>query len=142
MKTFSKKEIPDNLRTAMDLSLQISAKTQELSRWREIAEKASGAVFSHAPGHRSNKSRMEDCIIRIDSIEQSIASDMDDFIRLKNMLSDTIKKVGDPKYQTLLSLRYLCGMPWEQVAEAMEYSYVHIVHRLHPKALEKFMEVA
>ena len=40
-----------------------------------------------------------------------------------------------------LKLRYLCGMPWEEVAEVMDYSYVHIVHRLHPKALEKFKEV-
>jgi len=140
-KTFSKKEIPDTLRTAMNLNLQIDAKTQELSRWREIAGKASGAVFSHSPAQRSYKSRVEDCIVRIDLIEQAIAKDMDKLVNLKTMLHDAIQKISDPKCQTLLSLRYLCGMGWEEVAETMDYSYVHIVHRLHPKALEKFEEV-
>ena len=141
-KTFSKKDIPANLRTAMNLNLQINAKTKELSRWHEIAVKASGTVFSHAPGHRSNKSRIEDFVIRIDLIEQAIASDMDNLVNLKTILYDIIQKISDPKCQTLLSLRYMCGMTWEEVAEAMDYSYVHIVHRLHPKALEKFKEVA
>ena len=141
MKTFNKKDIPEDLRTAMNLNIQVNAKTIELSRWREIAQKASGAVFSHVPGHRSNKSRVEDCVIRIDTIEQAIATDMDNLMNLTKIISDTIRKISDPKYQTLLNLRYLCGMPWEKVAEVMDYSYVHIVHRLHPKALEKFEEV-
>ena len=141
MKMYSKKIIPEGLHKAMSLNLQINAKTQELSRWREIAEKASGAIFSHAPSHRNNKSRVEDSIIRIDMIEQAIANDVNNLVNLKAILYDTICKINDPKCQTLLSLRYLCGMPWEEVAEVMDYSYVHVVHRLHPVALQKFKEV-
>jgi len=140
---FSKKEIPESLLSVMYLHLQIGAKTKELSRWRKIAEKASGIVYSHAPGSGGKGrggSRIEDCIAIIDEIERAITEDMASLVDLKARLSGVIKKISCPRCQSLLSLRYLCGMSWEEVAEAMDYSYVHIVNRLHPKALEQFKD--
>jgi len=137
-KIYSKKTIPENLLLAMRLNLQINAKTQELSRWREISEKAAGIIYSHAQSDKRNGSRIEDCLVKIEAIELSIKNDLDNLVQLQVLLSDIIGKISDSTCQTLLRLRYLCGMGWDEVAEVMDYSYLHVVHRLHPKALEKF----
>ena len=142
MRTYSKKDVPERLLSAMYLNLQINAKTKELYRWREISKKASGIVYSHAPGSGGRGgSRIEDCIVKIDIFERAIADDVEELVSLKARLSGIIKKVSCPRCQILLSLRYLCGMNWEEVAEVMEYSYVHVVGRLHPKALEQFKSI-
>ena len=140
VKTFSKKDINDSLRQVMTLNLQISAKTEELSRWREISEKTAGIAYSHAKAGNTGRSRVEDCIVKIDAIERAIKNDVDKLMLLKARISGIIEKINDPVSKSLLSLRYLNAMSWEQVAEFMDYSYVHIVHRLHPKALKKFGE--
>lgn len=138
VKTFTKKDIHENLRQIMNLNLQINAKTRELSRWREISENAAGVSYSHTKSSRTFGSRIEDLIIKIDEVEQAIKNDVENLMLLKSQVSKIIEKINDPPCQILLSLRYLSGMSWEEVAEFMDYSYVHIVHRLHPKALEKF----
>ena len=138
VKTFSKKDINESLRQLMTLNLQISTKTEELSRWREISEKTSGIAYSHAKTSGTSRSRVEDCIIKIDAIERTIKKDVEKLLLLKTRISRIIEKINDPVSKSLLSLRYLNAMSWEQVAEFMDYSYVHVVNRLHPKALNKF----
>ena len=138
VKMFSKKDINENLRMLMNLNLQIDTKSEELKRWREISEKTSGLNYSHAKSGIRGGSRTEDYIIKIDAIERSIKADVEKLMRLKDKISGIIDKINDPVCKSLLSLRYLNCMSWEQVAEFMDYSYVHVVHRLHPKALDKF----
>jgi DNA-directed RNA polymerase specialized sigma subunit len=140
IKIFSKIDIQDDLRQVMRLNMQLSAKAEELARWREISEKAPGIFYSHTKAAGENKSRIEENIVRITSIENSIQKDVQKLLTLKDRLSRIIETIGDPTSKTLLSLRYLSGMNWEQVAEFMDYSYVHVVHRLHPKALKKLSE--
>ena len=141
IRTFSKRDINDKLRQVMSLNLQINTKAEELARWREISEKASGLAYSHAKSGPNSGSRIEDCIIKIDAIERAIKIDVENLMLLKDKISGVIDRISDPISKSLLSLRYLNGMSWEQVAEFINYSYVHTVHRLHPKALDKFNDL-
>ena len=50
-------------------------------------------------------------------------------------------KVEDPTRRNLLIYRYLDFETWESIAVMMNYSYVHVVHNLHPKAIEKIKEL-
>ena len=54
--------------------------------------------------------------------------------KLEDEIKRTIELTREP-YHTLLYERYINGKTWEQIAVCMDYSYVHIVHRLHPEAL-------
>lgn len=68
------------------------------------------------------------------------SADMDD--RLKELYTyqrkmlKLINRVDDSTYRALLTARYINCETWEQIAIDMNYSYVHIVHRLHPQALD------
>ena len=52
-----------------------------------------------------------------------------------------IDKVENGTYRLLLTLRYIRFMTWEQVAEEMNYSYVHVVYNLHSAALRQVKEL-
>ena len=53
---------------------------------------------------------------------------------LAEEIQDVIEAVPDMEEQRLLRLRYINGMKWEEVADAMGYSVQHIF-RLHGDAL-------
>ena len=53
-------------------------------------------------------------------------------------LQEKIDALKNPDYRLLLTLRYINGKTWEQIAEDMDYTPFHVMHRMHPKALEYF----
>ena len=59
---------------------------------------------------------------------------------LHRITAETIEAVSEP-YQTLLYERYINGKTWEQIAVTLNYSFVHVVHRLHPAALRAVQAV-
>lgn len=54
---------------------------------------------------------------------------------IKTEIITVINNVQSSTLRTLLIERYINYKTWEQNEEILGYSYVHIVHRLHPKAL-------
>ena len=56
-------------------------------------------------------------------------------------IENAIMQVDDNTLRSLLIYRYLNFMTWENIAVEMHYSYKHIVHCLHPKALMKIEKV-
>jgi len=135
--------IENIFKQASRINMQINAKLEEISYWRMLASKAE-VVFSAANtggSTRKNRSKIEDCVCKIADIEEALQSDMSRLINLKETAMRIIDRVDVPEYRSLLMHRYVCGKKWEQVADSMGYSYVHIVHRLHPKALKKLGEV-
>jgi len=124
------------------LNKKIEIKIEEISYWREFASKAQ-VVFSavKSSGSRKSRSKIEECVGRIADIEKSLNEDMAELIGLKEKAMHIIDKISEPEYRNLLMHRYLFGKKWEEVANSMGYSYVHIVNRLHPKALKKVNEI-
>ena len=55
--------------------------------------------------------------------------------REKRDVIDVIYAIDNPKYQELLSLRYLQNKTWEDVASEMGYDDVRNVYRLHIRAV-------
>ena len=137
--------IEDIFKQASRINMQINAKLEEISYRRSLASKAA-VVFSAAnvggkPRNNRSGSRIEDCVCKIADIEETLQADMSNLIGLKETAMRIIDKVDVPEYRSLLMHRYVCGKKWEQVADSMGYSYVHTVHRLHPKALKRLSEI-
>lgn len=75
----------------------------------------------------------------VDAQEQT-ATEIAQLCKLETEIACTIDAVHEP-YRTLLYERYINGKTWEQVAIAMNYSYAHTVHRMHPCALKAVAEI-
>lgn len=145
MRNDIKTDIQEKLLLTMKINKSIEAKLEEISYWKTLAAKAESVYYSDAGGTKGSggkkRSKIEDCICKIATIEDSLKKDMDNLFKLKENISNTIDKIKEPEFKSLLIHRYLFGKKWENVAKDMGYSYVHVVHRLHPRALKKVSEL-
>lgn len=124
------------LSQARFLDARITCMTQQVARLNELAGRCT-STFSDMPKSVSTgKSRLEDCVIKIIDLEDSINNDIDRLVDLRKEIMTVIRAVPDMEYQILLEKRYLCFASWKQIATDMEYSIQHI-HRMHGNALKQ-----
>lgn len=118
---------------AYRIDQRINSKIEQITSLRGLATKATSTLSDVPPSGTRNVHRMEDVIAKIVDLEVEIKADIDALVELKCEITRVIKSVGNPEYQTLLELRYLCFKSWEQIAVDMDYSIQHI-YRLRDKA--------
>ena len=68
--------------------------------------------------------------------EERTADYIKEIAETRKDIESAIYAVTDSKLCTLLMMRYLNGRTFEQISVLMHYSYLHVVHRLHPEALK------
>lgn len=118
------------------LDERITSKTQQIASLNDLATRCT-TTFSDMPRNPNRGgSKIEDCVIKIIELEESIKKDIEKLVDLKSEIMAVIKGVPNVEYQTLLEKRYLCFITWEQIAVDMNYSMQH-VHRMHSAALKE-----
>lgn len=118
------------------LDERITSKTQQIASLNDLATRCT-TTFSDMPRNPNRGgSKIEDCVIKIIELEESIKKDIEKLVDLKSEIMAVIKAVPNVEYQTLLEKRYLCFITWEQIAVDMNYSMQH-VHRMHSAALKE-----
>lgn len=128
----------DYLLQARYLDERITSKTQQIASLNDLATKCT-STFSNMPRNPNRgDSKIEDCVIKIIELEESIKNDIEKLVDLKSEITAVIKAVPNVEYQTLLEKRYLCFITWEQIAVDMNYSMQHI-HRMHSSALKEIV---
>ena len=74
-------------------------------------------------------------VVRIIDMQAELKNDMIELMNVKEQTTDAIKSVADPELQTVLELRYLSYLSWEQIALELDYG-IDNVFKLHRKALD------
>lgn len=81
-------------------------------------------------------------MIKYAEYSELIDKRIEELINAKTEIMSVINAVPDSTSRMLLLDRYIKMETWEQVALDMHYSYVHVVHSLHPRALEQAAKAA
>ena len=89
----------------------------------------------------SRRNTTEDRFINYASYSELIDNRIDELYAIKQEILSAISKVNDAVLRTLLIEKYVNFHTWEQIACNMNYSYVHVVHNLHPKALNAISKI-
>ena len=89
----------------------------------------------------SRRNTTEDRFINYASYSELIDNRIDELYAIKQEILSAINKVDDAVLRTLLIEKYINFHTWEQIACNMNYSYVHVVHNLHPKALNAISKI-
>lgn len=84
---------------------------------------------------------MESKFINYASYSEMVDERIDELYAIKQEILEAVNKINDSTLRTLLIARYINFKTWEKIACEMNYSYKHIVHILHPKALSKIKDV-
>ncbi|HBE8721270.1 DUF1492 domain-containing protein [Clostridioides difficile] len=120
------------------LDERITSKTQQIASLNDLATRCT-STFSDMPRNPNRGgSRLEECILKIIDLEDSLKKDIEKLVDLKSEIMSVIKAVPNVEYQTLLEKRYLCFLNWEQIAVDMNYSMQHL-HRMHSSALKEIV---
>lgn len=83
---------------------------------------------------------LSDAIASIEGYAGRLNAQWDKLIKLREDAKRQIDTMQDGRYREVLTLRYIRGQSWEQVAVTMGYDYYY-VHKLHGAALKKFPKI-
>lgn len=113
---------------------RIESKCEEVERLRAKITAGRMAQITGMPRGGSG-SDWTDCVTRILELEAQINNEITSLCKLKREIAETIARVDDMRYRTLLELRYRSELSWESIADQMNYDVRHIT-RLHGEALK------
>lgn len=126
LENYSKKQIELN---------RLEEKIKELRGRLESPKLA--AIGRIKGGEKKNFDDYLDDLIRLqEDYNKRAKAIIQEQIRIEQVISS----LDDPVSRALLGYRYIDGLEWQQIADKLYYSYVHVVHRLFPKALKCFEE--
>ena len=126
------------LSQAFGLNQRIESKLGQIEDLHDLATKATVTYSDMPKSPNRDGSRMEDAIIKIIDLENEINQDMMRLVELKKDIIRRIKAVESAELQTILELRYLSYMRWEEIAIELGYG-IDNVFRLHRNALDEIM---
>jgi len=127
--------VKDFLSQAWRVDRMINAKLEQVRGLRELAMKATSTLSDLPSNGSRNVHSMEDIITKILDFENEINADIKTLIDLKRDIVETIKRVQNSEYRTLLELRYLCFKPWNEIANDMRYN-INSIFKMHRRALD------
>ena len=124
------------LSQAFGLNQRIESKLGQIEDLHALATKAT-VTYSDMPRNpNKGHSRLEDAVIQIIELETEINQDMIKLVELKKDIIRRVKAVESAELQTILELRYLSYMRWEEIAIELGYGIDNVYH-LHRKALDE-----
>lgn len=124
------------LSQAYYLDKRINSKIEQVASLRELASKATASIHAERVSGTSQRSPMENAVLKLIDLEYEINDDIDQLVDLKRELNAFISEIDNHAYRIVLELRYLNGNTWEEVSDAMGYD-LRWIYRLHGKALQE-----
>ena len=124
------------LEQARTLDMEINSKLEMVSSLRAMAERTTSALSKAVVSRSRDDHRMEETIATIVDLEREVNEDIDRLVELKREIMGVIKKLDDPVDRYLLSMRYICGKDWEEIADAMNY-HIRTIYKVHDRAIQK-----
>ena len=121
--------------------MKAKAAQDHLDDLRAMAERITPKYGGDGGGTHQSIDKLGAAVARIVDAEAVVDAQISLLIATAREVQNTIEAVQDETLRVLLYERYINGKTFEAIAVQMNYSYVHIVHRLHPKALESVKDV-
>ncbi len=124
----------DYLGQAFRLDQRINSKIEQVSSLNDLAVKCTSSVTGMPHNPNKGSDSMGDAIAKIVDLQREINKDIDVLVDLKAEIYSVVQAINNVECRTLLELRYLSFMRWEEIAVKLNYGMEN-VYRLHRKAL-------
>lgn len=119
------------------LDAEIKLKEEQKKRLEELAASIS---TGNNPRRTGVSDKVGWTVAKLVDAENEIRNMINSLIALKSNIEKTIEAVEDIKLRQILTLRYINGHTFEQIAEEMDYSLRQVL-RKHKAALKNFENV-
>lgn len=122
------------------MDTKIDADILEITRLEALATKTTSVMGGERVQASGSQQKMADCVAKIVDMKNSLSSEIDKMIALKNEARQLISTVCDADCCKLLHKRYFLGCTWEQIAVEMGYTYKWVSGGLHQRALSQLQK--
>lgn len=126
--------------TAKEYLSQYSSLDREIhilqEQVKDLEEKAESISHMSGSSNSSAFDKIGKTVARLVDTKNEIISMIDNLLALKKEIEGVIAELENPKYSQILTLRYINGKKWENIAQIMHMD-LRWVHRLHGRALQK-----
>lgn len=130
--------VKEYLQRYIDLKNEIRIKRAEIRELEELASSISPAMNFSGSGNVSDKVGFNSAKI-VDLVYETNEKIIT-LLDMREEIKSKIEAIEDKNSRQILMKRYILGEKWGKIIDDLNYSYVHVVHRLHPQALDIFME--
>lgn len=122
---------------------RIAARQKRIEEWRQIAESITANPENASSGGGGYPtSKTENCVVAIMTLQEEIKDEIMEIADFERQTSQIIKElVEDLNFKTVLELRYLSYLRWEEIAVRMNYTF-RWTQELHRRALLALQEAA
>lgn len=121
---------------------RIAARNERIEQWRQIAESITANPENASSGGGFPSSKVENCVVSIMALEEEITEEIMEITKFESETSEIIRElIEDQNYKTVLELRYLSYLRWEEIAVRMGYTF-RWTQELHHRALVEMQEAA
>jgi len=108
---------------------------ERANRYREMAMRATGRTDAIRLSGTSHRSKVEDNVLAMVDVHRELKGQIDALMHESKRAERLIAVLPDGRHRSVLQLRYLCGMGWEEIADKMQYT-LRWVHKLHREAID------
>lgn len=143
--TPAQKKHRENVKKYLERAFSLNAGIQ--SAWEQIQEYQSRSYHLSSPSDfsaprvqrsPSPEASFVDAVEKKTDFEANILKTLDELNTRKNQIVLLINQYTEGKENRLLTLRYILGWPWSEIAKELHYSKPHIYHML-DSALDKII---
>ena len=127
------------LSQARHADMRINNKLEELSSLKALAEKVTTTYQKDMVDGSRDVHKREEIICKLIELQKQINSDIDQLVDLKIAMRQIIESLPNVEDRTVLELRYIRFLKWQDVADSMGYS-LRRVHNFHDRAIQYLEE--
>lgn len=120
---------------AYEIEKRLKARRRRLEYLRSRIEAVGPQITGMPKGSPGVTSVMEEQAVRILDLELSIRKDEDDLAVAREDIRDAISGIGNETLSTILQMRYLDYMRWEDIMASLDYCRSYL-YELHGRALK------
>ena len=93
-------------------------------------------IISDGMPHASNKADLSGYVAKVDEMERKIVKARYERVKRKKQIEDTIKALAKEEERTVLFLRYIKLLSWNQIMDVTGIRPLYKIFRVHGKALK------
>ena len=131
-----KPDIRSELRDVRHCQLRTIALCARAEQYREMAMRATGRTDAIRVSGTGDRSKVEKYILELWDVHNELQKEISVLMEKSRTAEKLIETLKDDRHRSVLQLRYLCGMTWDDIAERLHFT-LRWVHKLHREAIEK-----
>lgn len=121
---------------------RITAKRERIESWRQLAESITAPINDMPSGGSGPSKLVETSVCNIVDLQNELKDEIWELVETQREIGFAIQElVDDPTHKTLLELRYLNYLKWEEIAVRLNITFRWTM-TLHKRALKEISSKA